>query len=75
MCMLIQAMLSLMLVWTLPQSLSMMMMNCLSMTMSMVVGNVSAPLHLSGMLAKSLKLAADVESLATRLRTAMLSFD
>ncbi len=55
---------SLMLGWTLPQSLSMLMMICLSMTLSMVVGNVSAPLHLSGTLAKSLKLATDVENLA-----------
>ena len=52
---------SLMLVWKLPQSLSMMMMMiCLSMTFSMVVRNVSAPLHLSGTPAKSLKLATDV---------------
>ena len=62
---------SLMLVQTLPQSLSMMMMICLSM----VVGNVFAPLHLSGTLTKNLKLATDVENLATGLRTAMLSFD
>ena len=40
------------------------MMICLSM----VVGNVSAPLHLSEMLTKSLKLATDVENLATGLQ-------
>jgi len=40
-----------------------------------VVGNVFVPLHLSGTLAKSLKLATDVENLATGLRIAVLSFD
>jgi len=75
MCMLTQVMVSLVLLWTLPQSLSKMMMSCLSMTMSMVVASVSAPLHLSGTLAKSPKLAIYVESLTIGLRTAMLTFD
>ncbi len=36
---------------------------------------MSTPLHLSGTLAKSLKLATDVDNLATGPRTAVLSFD
>jgi len=66
---------SLMLVRTLPQSLSMMMMHCLSMTMSMAVGNMYAPLHETGMFAKMVKFATDVDDLATGLRTAMLISD
>ena len=69
MYMLIQAVVRLMLLWTLLESLDR-MLNCLSMTISMVVGDVSASLHLSsaGRFTKNLRLATDAESLATELR-------
>jgi len=43
--------------------------------MSMAVGNMYAPLHETGMSAKMVKFATDVDDLATGLRTAMLSSD